>query len=850
MMGSSPETQKDKLAIKFSSADKTFYIELSSQWVQKAGVLPKNMRAALIKQLDALKKSGRFFGYEVYFERLDQAWNRLLNSVKKNDHLIRLRLAQGYPDLSKVIRIKRSIDKNSICRVSLVSNTEGLTVYEVVCYINHKLKAAKIKGKVRSAQVMAMLERSKVGITQLDIPLMPEVDSSTGEFTKPIQFSMNVVRSEIYLAINSPEILASLNRDKIASNLEKSIKLLNEKHPQKIVEVTNLDQKLVRIKDSERMLGLSLPMLLLVAYGDDVSRLEQKIDAAKESAQNSSKQEMAKNNIQVIKGNESSADAQAEAGPEKSPPSANPNSLSVADGPKVATSEMKGSTQGQAGSDQPKSSAENDAEGSSDQENSMDDSDGKVFVFEFTDDRMVATIKNFDAENYEKYSYDELKNLLKQAVLGNNLAKKAYKIHIPKILEKIKGRKDIVGETVAEGVSAKEATGPYLYESYQDLKKQKISDDEKIDFRDLHQTGIVEEGVLIAEVRYENKRVMGEDIFGNVIDPPEAKELKIVLGEGVEEREVQKYYSSYYGVPEIKGNKIAVHKQYIHKGDVNMKSGNVIFDGPVEIHGNIDQGATVQATGDIKIIGNVEAAHVRSLEGNVVVEGGIITTERGRVEAKVDVVATFIENSQIVAGNKLVVQKVLLNSSSYVGDTIELAKRGGGMIAGGKAYAGKRIDCPNLGFENGHKTFVSCGGDWKTEYSIGINSDRIDRFEAILKTERAELRDIIGRKLRDKESPERKDAIQERIKRLRPIIEKLSERVSSLKQKKTYNYDAEIYVWDSLFVNNDIEISGKKVHTDLPLREVVIIPKLRNNTYIQGINEYLAFKKSQKDQLG
>ena len=87
---------------------------------------------------------------------------------------------------------------------------------------------------------------------------------------------------------------------------------------------------------------------------------------------------------------------------------------------------------------------------------------------------------------------------------------------------------------------------------------------------------------------------------------------------------------------------------------MNLKSGNIIFDGPVEIRGDIDQGATVEATGDIKIIGNVEAATVRSRKGSVVVDGVIILKRTDRSQRYP---SHFIENSQVVAGERLLVQK-------------------------------------------------------------------------------------------------------------------------------------------------------------------------------------------------
>ncbi|MDB2447318.1 FapA family protein, partial [bacterium] len=467
-----------------------------------------------------------------------------------------------------------------------------------------------------------------------------------------------------------------------------------------------------------------------------------------------------------------------------------------------------------------------------------------------SDDRMACHVVNFDPEIYQSKKYSCTKEWLVGELERFKIVEEAYEPHLDAALKLMKMEEDLEGIALASGIIGTKAEQPYFFESYKHSKQAAAAEsDEKIDFRDLHQTDIVKEGVLVAEVRYTIPEVAGTNVHGKDVPGPPPDKFKVVPGEGIEERERGKYWSTAYGVPAIKGAKISILKVLVHIGDVNMKSGNIIFDGPVEIRGDIDLGATVEATGDIKIVGNIEAGIVRSIHGSVTVEGGIITTERGKVEAKKNVVATFVENSQILAGEKLIVQKALLNSTVHVGDSIELAKNGGGMIAGGKINAGKKIVTPNLGFKNGHVTIVNCGGDWKTEYSISINEARVEILEAYLKKNRADLREITGKRKTDKESLEVKKNVQEKIKKLRPILDKLASRINALKASLTYYSHAEIFVSDMLYINCQISISSHAVKNVMEFREIVITPKKRKGDYIQGIPDYLAFKESQKARL-
>ena len=472
-----------------------------------------------------------------------------------------------------------------------------------------------------------------------------------------------------------------------------------------------------------------------------------------------------------------------------------------------------------------------------------------LFV-KISEDRMEAHIINFSEEIYKSKKYRCSKAWLVEEFERFDLAEEAYEPHIDALLKAMQVEDSLNNMTVATGTVGIPAEQPYLFESYKHAKQEAAANsDEKIDFRDLHQTDIVKEGMLVAEVKYMIPEEPGKNVHGKDVPGPKPEPFKVTVGDGIEEKKGGKYWSKDYGVPSIKGNKISLLKVLVHIGDVNMKSGNIIFDGPVEIRGDIDLGATVEATGDIKIIGNIEAAFVSSLKGSIIVQGGIITTNRGKVEAKKDVRATFVENSQIIAGEKLIVQKALLNSTVHVGDTVEVMQSGGGMIAGGRINAGKKITTPNLGFQKGHMTIVNCGGDWKTEYAISINENRLHYLDEYLVRNRAELREITGKRKTDIESLEHKKLVQERIKRLRPILDKLQSRVNALKAGLTYYSHAEIFVWDMLYPNCQILISRHPVKSVHEYKEVVITPKKRKGEFVQGIPDYMEFKESQKARL-
>ena len=81
--------------------------------------------------------------------------------------------------------------------------------------------------------------------------------------------------------------------------------------------------------------------------------------------------------------------------------------------------------------------------------------------------------------------------------------------------------------------------------------------------------------------------------------------------------------------------------------EVNLASGNIYFDGTVQIDGEVTQGMKVQAKGDIEVGGTVDGG-LLDAGGDIRVAGGIIAG--AQVKAHGAVSARFGENCSIWAG--------------------------------------------------------------------------------------------------------------------------------------------------------------------------------------------------------
>ena len=764
---------------------------VSNSIVKSHGEFPVALLSQINNKLISMVKDKSIAEFEIYSQQLKDTWNLIKDGNFNDTKSIVIDVAQGVPNL-KGVNLKNAKESKYVCKLTLKDQAE-VSKWDpkwLSVYINAKLRKAKIPGKVDELHLEAIVDRFINGspAEQIDV-FRARPQKTITEQSPPASLSIVKSRGEIHFNINKIQAFNNLNADEVMKAISQASRQVEKSSEKNVYS----NEKFIRSRVSELMdspysLGIGLPIAIL--GGVTIDKVE---------------------------------DDEAE----------------------MLGSEAVGVTSSQDKSLIDDLQSDDGAEKVKTKLQSKDN----LFI-RVSEDRLYATIVNFDPEIYQAKNYKCSIEWLVEQLERYKISPDAYQPFIEPTLQKMQMAEPLDGVQVAEGTKGYPPEQPYLDEVYKKAKQEAAAkSDEKIDLRDLHQTNIVEEDTFIAEVKYVYKGEPGTDVHGKKVPPPKPEPFKVIVGEGIIEKSPGKFFATEYGVPDVGIDKIVLDKVLVHIGNVNLKSGNIIFDGPVEIRGDIDQGATVEATGDIKIIGNVEAATVRSRKGSVIVDGGVITSRRGRIEAKKDIRATFIENSQVVAGERLLVQKAILNTIAHVGGKVEVSRRGGGMIAGGRITSGKRIYAPNVGYQKGDKTIISCGSDWKTEYSISILEGRLEKLEEDLVKQRADLRELMGQKKTDKHSRQIKHDVKEKIKKLRPIIDLVKHRINVHKAKITYYSNAEIFVTDMLHPNCQILISGKAVSLMMEYREVAITPMKRRGEYIQGLPDYLEYKKLKEERM-
>ena len=218
-------------------------------------------------------------------------------------------------------------------------------------------------------------------------------------------------------------------------------------------------------------------------------------------------------------------------------------------------------------------------------------------------------------------------------------------------------------------------------------------------------------------------------------------------------------------------------------------------------------------------------------KGNLIVKGGIVTSERGLVEVNGDLKAEFIENSRLLVKGDVIVTQSIINSNVIVGGKIEIQSPRSGIIGGGLISVRERIITGNLGFDEGRETICRIGVDWVYEKKIAIHENRLNRLSFIEQRETKNLNELkkqISRRA-DAKKAKTRDEMQKRIDRIGVVRRKIQARIKGFQSKLTWNRDAIAVVNNMLSSNVQLNVGGKGIPITEEIRSVIVTyHKLRN----------------------
>lgn len=196
------------------------------------------------------------------------------------------------------------------------------------------------------------------------------------------------------------------------------------------------------------------------------------------------------------------------------------------------------------------------------------------------------------------------------------------------------------GQIIAQGIPAKPARDASIKESLKidsDLKPV-VDKEGKADYKNVDNIHQVKKGDVLAVKTPMVQGVPGRDIFGKPLPATAAKDItfKIGLNTGISPDGLN-LVALVGGYVYHQAGAICVGVTYVLKGDVDFHTGNLHYQGDIQILGNVTDGFIVEAEGNITVEGTVEGADVISHGGGVHIKSGVFGHGKGRIAGKTSV---------------------------------------------------------------------------------------------------------------------------------------------------------------------------------------------------------------------
>lgn len=343
---------------------------------------------------------------------------------------------------------------------------------------------------------------------------------------------------------------------------------------------------------------------------------------------------------------------------------------------------------------------------------------GSDYLLRISETRMEALVTL-----YRRFSVEEIRGLLKENGVVHGIREKTLE-------ELAEGTQNYEEILVAIGTAAKDGRDGYFEYHFNPQPETRpiILPDGSVDYNVLGKIELVKKEQLLVTYHAALPAVTGRDVLGNTIDAYEGKELPPLQCKRCEPDETGcRYYAGTEGNVTVDGRLLTVTPVYVVDGDLDAATGDVDFHGDVFIQGNVFASVTVKTTGNITVNGHVETASLFAGK-DVILKNGMQGSGNGVIRAGGNVMARFLEQTQVYAG-KEVNTGAILNCDVESGQRVVVAGNRGTII-GGTVTAVEQITADSIGNRAGVTTQLIIGLDCEFKKKMGDIDRLTDEYQS------------------------------------------------------------------------------------------------------------------------
>ena len=346
-----------------------------------------------------------------------------------------------------------------------------------------------------------------------------------------------------------------------------------------------------------------------------------------------------------------------------------------------------------------------------------------------------------------------------------------------------------------------------------------MKEDGSVDYFHLNLINHCHQGDLLATLTPADPGEAGQSVYGETTRPRAVKILNLHYGKNVTLSEDKLSISAAVdGHVSLQDGKVVV-SNVLNIENVDVSTGNIEYDGSVEVSGDVAANFSIKAGGNILVKGNVEGAQLEA-GADVILERGINGMGRGTVHAGGNVVTKFIENARVSAGGSVTAES-MIHAEVESGTEIHVEGKKG-FIAGGHAVAAEKIVARTLGSEMGASTQIDVGVDPQTKNRLRDLQKDVVTAKKTLDTIKPTL-DSITQKLKSgvKLTPDQVKYAQQLIELNKKLSAEINDKmiiVTELQNKLSEAHKAEVVVMENAYPGTTVSIGELSMVIKKPVK--------------------------------
>ncbi|PKM57930.1 MAG: hypothetical protein CVU98_03525 [Firmicutes bacterium HGW-Firmicutes-3] len=272
----------------------------------------------------------------------------------------------------------------------------------------------------------------------------------------------------------------------------------------------------------------------------------------------------------------------------------------------------------------------------------------------------------------------------------------------------------------------------------------KIVEKGGVDHYELSVINRVNEGDWLGERLEPTSGIPGMTVSGIEVPPMAGHQEALVFDTNSvisvfdEDEGITTLYAKRNGAVVYTDNLVSVQNAIRIEGDVGFATGNVDFDGFVEVNQTVDDNFTVIATENIQILGKMGIGAVALIEsrmGDIYVKGGIAGKHKAIIKAKKNIYTKFASDCTIICEGTVHIGFYAMNCDITAKEVI--LESPSSKIIGGQTRASVKVEASEIGGRAGiHTKIIVSGFDREkiTEdynmlsIAVELTKEKLDKF--------------------------------------------------------------------------------------------------------------------------